>query len=368
MRRDQNANTQPFLEMPVFQNWDVVARAWYFACRSKDVRPGKARSLNLCGQRVVLFRGDDGRVRALDGFCPHMGTDLGIGTVKGNRIACFFHHWEFDGEGACRHVPCGEEAPLNACLQSYAVAEMYDGIWVFPDREPDFPLPEYDGLKGVDLRVSYGKSYERTCHHHVTMVNGIDPQHLRTVHDFEIEMDMDVHGGDAPGLMDYSLVGHLPERVFKERLIVRLGGNEYGYSMRYSAGTIGLLTMMQRVLLFGRFPVPALHMIFAYSPISFGRTLTLVQPIYLTRRRRGLWGRCVGRFLLWATKRLFHSLRDEDGKVYDNMRFNPAALIKMDRPIALFIKAVNGLTPSMWSGRGSRRNTGAGGEGGSDTC
>lgn len=347
MRRGQNANTQPFLEMPVFQNWEVVARAWYFACRSKDVRVGKAIGVDLCGQHLVLFRGADGRVRALDGFCPHLGTDLGIGSVKGNRIACFFHHWEFDGDGVCRNVPCGESAPPGACLQSYAIEEIYDGIWVFPDREPDFPMPAYDELDGLPLTVSYGKRYERSCHHHVTMINGIDPQHLRTVHDFDIDMEMDVHEDDGSGLIDYALVGHLPNGSFRERLLVRLVGDEYGYSMRYSAGTIGLLTMLQRVRLFGRFSLPALYMIFAYRPISFGRTL--VQPIYLTRKWRGLWGRLIERTLLLMVKRLFYSLRSEDGMVYDNMRFNPAALLPMDRPIALFIKAINGLTPSVWS-------------------
>ncbi|MEZ5303968.1 MAG: Rieske 2Fe-2S domain-containing protein [Verrucomicrobiales bacterium] len=123
MRRHQNAGTQPFLAMPVFQNWDVVAEAWYFACRSGEIGVGAVKAMNLCGQHVALYRGEDGAVRALDGFCPHMGTDLGIGTVKGDRIACFFHHWEFDGTGACRHIPCGEPTPPNACLQPYATAE-----------------------------------------------------------------------------------------------------------------------------------------------------------------------------------------------------------------------------------------------------
>jgi hypothetical protein len=56
MRREQNANTQPFLKMPVFQNWDVVAKAWYFACRSRDVQPGKAKSMEWISERLLLTK------------------------------------------------------------------------------------------------------------------------------------------------------------------------------------------------------------------------------------------------------------------------------------------------------------------------
>lgn len=346
MRRNVNQNTQPFLSTPVFQNWQVVADGWYFACRSKDLRAGQARSMSLCGQHVVLFRGEDEEVRVLDGFCPHMGTDLGIGKVRGNRIACFFHHWEFDGDGACQHVPCGEPAPQHARLHSYDATEKYGAIWVFPASEATFPIPGFTELAEQEATISFGRSYSRTCHHHVTMINGIDAQHLRTVHGFDIEMEMTI-SEPRSDLIDFSLVGRLPTRTLRERLTVKLLGPEYGYAMRYSAGTMGLLTMLRKVRLFNRFPLPTLHMIFAYRPVRFGETL--VQPIYITRKRKGLWGRLTQCFLLWLTRRLFYSLKDDDGKVYDNMRFNPVSLLEIDQPIRMFINKINGLTPSMWS-------------------
>lgn len=171
MRRHVNQNSQPFCEMPVFQNWDVVARAWYFACPSRDIPAGSAKSLNLCCQHVVIFRSEDGAgLHAMDGFCPHMGTDLGIGSVRGDRLACFFHHWEFGGDGKCRHVPCGEAAPEHARLRTYAVAEQHGAVWVFPDREADFPPPAWDEFSSDNdqVRVNFDKAYLRSCHHHVT--------------------------------------------------------------------------------------------------------------------------------------------------------------------------------------------------------
>lgn len=84
--------------MKIFNNWDVVAKGWYIACPSRDLLRCQAKSLDICGQKIVVFRGQDGTVRALDAYCPHLGTDLGIGRVDGNLIRCFFHHWAFDGE------------------------------------------------------------------------------------------------------------------------------------------------------------------------------------------------------------------------------------------------------------------------------
>lgn len=354
MRRHVNQNSQPFREMPVFQNWDVVARAWYYACPSREVPAGTAKSLNLCGQHVVIFRSEDGeQLNAMDGFCPHMGTDLGIGSVRGDRLACFFHHWEFDGAGKCQHIPCGEDAPANAKLRSYAVEEHFGAIWIFPAEQTDFPMPRWDEFDSASdtLRVAFDKPYHRSCHHHVTMINGIDAQHLRTVHGFDIAMQLDVDdNSDDPdkGTIDFTLSGALPAGILSERIVHKLSGGSYAYTMRYSAGSVGLLTILQDVKLFGRWKMPTLHMIFAYRPMAFGDTL--VQPIFVTPKRKGLFGGLIERLLIWLTRRAFRILQDEDGKVYDNMRFNPVALIDIDQPVKQFIKTINRLTPSDWSG------------------
>jgi hypothetical protein len=90
-------------------------------------------------------------------------------------------------------------------------------------------------------------------------------------------------------------------------------------------------------------------MIFAYRPLARGRTL--VQPIYLARRRAGVKGWLVERFLMWLTRRMMLALQGEDGKVYENMRFATEALLPIDAPVAKFIAHVNRLEPSPWSAR-----------------
>lgn len=355
MLRDLNARTQPFKAMPVFNNWDVVAKAWYVALPSAALPRGTARSLLLCGQKVVLFRGEDGRVRCLDGFCPHMGTDLGIGTVVGDTLRCFFHHWRWDGDGRCAGIPAleargtpgPEHHPPGARLEAWATEEKYGFVWVWPDRVAPYPVVDHSELAGEDLVVEHGEPYTRACHHHVTMINGIDPQHLRTVHGIDIDMDMQV-AEDRPGLLDITLTGELPRARPAERAVRALLGPTYSYKMRYAEGSIGCLTILRGVSWFGGgTPLPELYMIFAYRPEGPGRTL--VQPIYLARRRPGWVGALTARFLMFLTRRAFFALQGEDGKVYENMRFQPGALLPVDAPVARFVGWVNRLEPSRWS-------------------
>ena len=351
MLRIKNAGTQPFKAMRVFNNWDVVAKAWYVALPSAKLAAGEAKSLDVCGQWLVLFRGSDGRVRALDGFCPHMGTDLGIGRVVGDEIRCFFHHWRFDGAGRCTHVPCQPDIPQAARLNAYSVEEKYGFIWVYPDASAPVGVVEHSELEGERLVWKHGRPYQRRCHHHVTMINGIDPQHLRTVHGIDIDMEMDLHEKERGNLLDITLTGELPAKRTVERFARWLLGPRYSYKMRYASASIGCLTILKGVSWFGSGrPLPELYMIFAYRPLAPGRTL--VQPIFLARHRPGVVGWAAGRLLIWLTRRAFFALKGEDGMVYENMRFQPGALLPIDAPVAKFIAHVNRLEASMWSRSG----------------
>lgn len=341
MNSEQNQNTQPLIKMKIFNNWDVVAKGWYIACPSRDLPPQRVKSLEICGQKIVFFRGQDGKVRALDAYCPHLGTDLGIGRVDRNLIRCFFHHWAFDGSGNCQEIPCQSNIPETAKLQSYATDEKYDFIWVYPDAIAPAGVAEFDELKGKTLITVCDRHFERNCHHHICMMNGIDAQHLRTVHKINIDMQLSLqHNSET--LIDFALSGKFPNTTFRERIVRKILGRHYSYSMRYADGCLGLLTIMKNVRL-----LPPLYMLYAYTPIQPGKTR--IQPIYLTKKRRGIWGYIVSRCLLLLTQLAYHALRGEDGQIYDNIRYNPNILLKIDRPLWEYMKYVNKLEPSIWS-------------------
>jgi phenylpropionate dioxygenase-like ring-hydroxylating dioxygenase large terminal subunit len=328
--------------MQIFNNWNVVAKGWYIACSSERLPKGKAKSVEICGQKIVVFRGEDGKARSLDAYCPHLGTDLGIGKVEGNWIRCAFHQWAFDQTGKCQEIPCQTEIPERARVQAYATSEKYGFIWVYPEAEATEAIAEFDELKGYEIVTRADQAFERNCHHHICMMNGIDAQHLKTIHRLDIAMELSLQQNLLKTQMDFTMRGRFPDTTMRERLGQRFLGSTYEYSMRYANGCLGLLTMMKNVRLF-----PPLHMIYAYTPIEAGRTR--IQPIYVTKRRKGLWGRWVSEVLLLSTRLAYYMLRDEDGVIYDNIRFEPKTVLKIDQPLVEYMKYVEQLEPSRWS-------------------
>ncbi|MEO1427463.1 MAG: aromatic ring-hydroxylating dioxygenase subunit alpha [Cyanobacteria bacterium J06633_8] len=338
----QNRNTQPLIEMKVFNNWNIVAKGWYIVCPIREITVNQAKSFVVCGQKIVVFRGKDKKIRALDAYCPHLGTDLAIGKVDGNLIRCFFHHWAFDGEGKCQDIPCQSNIPAKAKLQSYATAEKYGFIWVYPDSEAPEQVAEFDELKNKSLLFKYDKAFERNCHHHICMMNGIDAQHLQTVHKLNIKMDLFLDKNQSGNIIDFTLAGEFPKTTFREKIARKILGNYYEYTMRYADGCLGLLTIMKKVKF-----MPPLYMIYAYTPLDSRKTKIL--PIYITKKRPGLIGYCISRFLLLMTKLAYYFLRGEDGIIYDNIRYNPNAILNIDEPLVKYMSYVNQLQPSIWS-------------------
>jgi phenylpropionate dioxygenase-like ring-hydroxylating dioxygenase large terminal subunit len=352
---ERNQSTQPTVLMPVFNNRTVVAEGWYFVCASSELKHEQAKGFQICGQELVLFRGQDHKVRALDAYCPHMGTHLGVGKVVGNQIRCFFHHWRFDETGQCTDIPCQKQIPEKAQLRNYAVIEKYDCVWVHPNAHVAKKLSDFPDLRNCKLTTVMGGSYVRSCHHHVTMINGIDPQHLKTVHGLNIEMDLEISEENDGRQIDITLSGNLPEATRSEKIVRWILGPRYGYSMRYDHANNGLLTLMKDVVLFGKGPrLPTLHMIFAYRPLS--ATETLVQPIYVTKKRPGVFGFLITHALIFMTKRAFFALQGEDGMVYENMRFFPKNLLAIDKPVAQYIQYVNKMPISPWKVTYGSRN------------
>lgn len=342
----KNQTTQPVQEFPVFNNWNEVALGWYYLFPAHELKTGAVKAFQICGQEIVVFRGESGEVAALDAYCPHMGTHLGKGKVIGNHVQCFFHHWEFSKTGACAKIPCQNDIPAKIAVPHYAVCEKFGSIWIYPQSDSQHPLATFEEFeKNEELVINFGKSYERSCHHHVTMINGIDPQHLKTVHNLDIEMKIEIAEPEQGSLMDITLTGKIGSKRLAEKLARFFLGDQYSYSMRYDHGNNGLLTIMKNVSFFGH-KWPTLHMIFAYRPIEKGRMQ--VHPIYLTKKRSGPIGFLVSRMLIWMTKRAFFALQGEDGAVYENMRFYPMNLLSIDRPVGQYIQYVNKLKPSNW--------------------
>ncbi len=344
-----NQNTQPLRKHKIFNNWDVVTKGWYSTVRSNSLKKGDKKSVLLNGQKLIVYRAETGKVFCLDNFCPHMGVDLTLGKVIDENIRCFFHHWKFDSTGKCIDIPCGEAPPKKLRLNSYQTIEKYGLVWIYPQAQTDeelLKIPSLEGLDDESICYKIDKVFYRKCHFHITMINGIDPQHLSTVHNINISMDVDIVN-TRPNHIEIGLQGNFTNSNLKERLGSLIFGQSYSYSMKYADGCLAGLTMMKDSKLFNLIPMPQLHMYFSYSQREVGNVI--VRPIYVNKKDLGLFGPIKNWFKLNLTKALFKMLQGEDGQIYDNIRFNTEAFLKVDGPIIKYISYINKLAPSVWS-------------------
>ena len=107
-----------------------LKNTWYVACKAEDIA-SKPLGRQICGERMVFYRGEGNRVAALEDFCPHRGAPLSLGFVKDGRLVCGYHGLEMGCEGKTIAMP-GQRVRGFPAIRSFPVAERYGFIWVWP--------------------------------------------------------------------------------------------------------------------------------------------------------------------------------------------------------------------------------------------
>ena len=109
---------------------------WFQIGWSTDFPPGHIAAKHYFGEEVVVFRADDGTLRALDAYCGHMGAHLGHGgEVCGDRVVCPFHGWEWNGDGRNVSIPYQDRPNRAVRIRSWPVMEQQrDRLPLAPPR------------------------------------------------------------------------------------------------------------------------------------------------------------------------------------------------------------------------------------------
>ncbi|HUH38597.1 MAG TPA: Rieske 2Fe-2S domain-containing protein [Spongiibacteraceae bacterium] len=117
------------------------ARGWHCLGLASDYTE-KPVSYEYFGTKIVVYRGEDGKINVLDAYCPHMGADLGLGCVEGNSLRCPFHHWRWGADGICDDIPYAKRIPAKAVIKSWPTMEENNLLFVWNDPED---LPPIEG-------------------------------------------------------------------------------------------------------------------------------------------------------------------------------------------------------------------------------
>lgn len=157
-------------------------RCWYPVCLSRDLTSEAPVGREFLGTRVVAWRDPVGTAIVQGAYCPHLGADLSVGQVVEGRLRCPYHHWSFSPAGACVHIPAGDKIPDAARIFAYPTAEAWGLVWAFNGATADYDLPRIPGADEISIAHQAYERPKATFDSWVAVSNGVDFQHLRTLH------------------------------------------------------------------------------------------------------------------------------------------------------------------------------------------
>ncbi len=161
---------------------------WYFIASRKAIEKAKLLQGTWMGEEIVAWCGDKGRVCVAEAYCPHLGSYLGSdagGCVRGGRLVCPFHGFEFDAAGQCVATPFAEP-PKTAKLRVFETREIAGlilGWWGIGGRGPQWDLPQEEPDQTGWTRTKI-QTIRFPGHPQDTTENSVDLAHLRYIHGY----------------------------------------------------------------------------------------------------------------------------------------------------------------------------------------
>jgi phenylpropionate dioxygenase-like ring-hydroxylating dioxygenase large terminal subunit len=161
-----------------------LMNAWYVAAWPEEIAPSALLARTICGEPVVMFRGADGALAALEDRCCHRHYPLSKGKVCGDRLQCGYHGFEFDASGACVRVPSQRIVPEGARVRRYPIVERHNLVWIWmgaPEAADAAKIVDFGWLASPAWRWK-GTRYAVNASYELVIENLMDLTHITFVH------------------------------------------------------------------------------------------------------------------------------------------------------------------------------------------
>lgn len=307
--------------------------SWFHFCLSRELNQHPI-DVEVGRQRFVGYRTASGRAAVLSGRCSHLGARLANGVVKGERLVCPLHGWEYGPNGGCESIPSGEPIPGFARQCSYPVSECGGHVFLFNRSQALFPLPFFDEMSPDELLPAPPFELLAEAPWFFVGANGFDLQHFRMAHDRTLigEPDVSMPSPYARRIVaKFAVAGH----SWQDRLTRRIAGPQVTMDVTSWCGTMILVrATFQRTTTFGLFNV---------LPLESDRTLGRV--IVWVRRSQNLVARTMFDSINAMVRRFFIQtfLRSDLPRIA-GLRYQPGHLIAADRVMAGYLKWLETIT------------------------
>lgn len=156
--------------------------AWYVACTSDEISD-KPLGRKVCNESIVFYRGADGRVAALEDFCPHRGAPLSLGRVVDGKLVCGYHGLEMGCDGKTVAMP-GQRVRGFPPIRSFPLIERYGFVWIWPGDAAQADAAKLPHLAWAESNEwAYGGGlYHIQCDYRLMIDNLMDLTHETYVH------------------------------------------------------------------------------------------------------------------------------------------------------------------------------------------
>src|SRR5690606_36406296 len=154
---------------------------WYVVEESAALDKGAVMETKFLGESIAVFRGDDGRLRAVENRCAPRSLTLTEGAVAGCKLVCPYHGWSYDGDGKAHitHELFGKPHP-RLHIRTVPVKERYGLIFIFPG-DPEMAevrvIPHIPELEGDDPWPHVFVKFDSPGHHSMLLDNVSDFTH-----------------------------------------------------------------------------------------------------------------------------------------------------------------------------------------------
>jgi phenylpropionate dioxygenase-like ring-hydroxylating dioxygenase large terminal subunit len=287
-------------------------QCWYPVALADEVTRDKVLGVDFLGTRVVAYRDAADRAVVQEAWCPHLGADLSLGDCVECGVRCPYHHWRFAADGRCIDIPTGDKIPPGAKIFSYPAAEAWGLVWAFNGAAPLYDLPKIPDADAQDLLYSAHRRSLRQAPPWLGVSNGVDFQHLRTVHhlDAAAAADLDVR--------DFGIEYRIDTDAYMQHGLIT-GTNVFAQHLRVPAG--------DQFMLFAGTPVD--------ERISAGFYVVGVRkPAPVPAAEAG------AKAHLHGLRSFVERLLVEDDPVLNTIRFRRGVLTAADRHLARYFKYV----------------------------
>ena len=288
-------------------------RSWFPLGLASDLDNGAVIGVDFLGTRVVAYRDGSGRAVVQSAWCPHLGADLSVGRCVNGQIRCAYHHWRFDAAGNCVDIPTGDKIPPGATIFSYPTAEAWGLIWAFNGETPLFAVPRIPGIEQDDLAFEARLRGIRQVPPWVGTSNGVDFQHLRTLH------NLPTRAPETIEVRDYGIEYRVEATGYMQHGLIT-GTNVFAQHLQRQG--------MDAFMLFAGAPVDQRH----------SRSFNVVG---VQKTSDGSAERRAVDAALRELCGFVDKLIAEDEPVLNTMRFRKGVLVASDRHLARYFKYVS---------------------------